>query len=129
MCNFTGILVQFCDVSFTYNIDWSNLALQMFDRAKIATSRSQFRIQIVPVLTRPEGFSINFQKFSMFFVSWLGQYWVCFFVAEVLPHHRGQNTVKGRLTQASKEKWRQALRGFFGGQVTERGRKRIPLFR
>ena len=54
---------------------------------------------------------------------------VCFFVAEVLPDHRGQNTVKGRLTQASKEKWRQALRGFFGGHVTERGRKRIPLLR
>ena len=51
-----------------------------------------------------------------------------FFVAVVLPDHCGQNTVKGRLTQASKEKWRQALRGFFGGQVTERGRKRIHCF-
>ena len=40
-----------------------------------------------------------------------------------------QITVKGRLTQASKEKRRQALRGFFGGQVTERGRKQIPLLR
>ena len=37
-----------------------------------------------------------------------------FFVAEVLPDHRGQNTGKGRLTQACKEKWRQALRGFGG---------------
>ena len=56
---------------------------------------------------------------SVFFVWFSGQCPVCFFVAEVVPDHRGQNTFKGRLTQASKEKWRQALRGFFGGQVSE----------
>ena len=55
-----------------------------------------------------------FHKFQIQFGS--VKYRVCFFVAEVLPEHRGQNTVKGRLTQASKEKWRQALRGFFGGR-------------
>ena len=73
-------------------------------------------------------FSID-SRYSVFFVRLSGQSRVCFFVAVVLPDHCGQNTVKGRLTQASKEKWRQALRGFFGGQVTERGRKRIPLLR
>ena len=62
-------------------------------------------------------FSINF-RYSQFSL-WSGLYRVCFFDAEVLPDLRGQNTIKGRLTQASKEKWRQALRGFFGGQVRE----------
>ena len=33
------------------------------------------------------------------------------------------------MTQASKEQWRQPLRGFIGGQVTERGRNWIPLLR
>ena len=75
-------------------------------------------------------FSINFRYSQCsLFGGRVRQCRVGFFVAEVLPDHRGQNTVKGHLTQASKEKWRQALRGFFGGQVTERGRKRIPLLR
>ena len=75
-------------------------------------------------------FSVNFRYSQCsLFGGRVSQYRFCFFVAEVLPDHRGQNTVKGRLTQASKEKWRQALRGFFGRQVTERERKRIPLLR
>ena len=75
-------------------------------------------------------FSVNFRYSQCsLFGGRVSQYRFCFFVAEVLPDHRGQNTVKGRLTQASKEKWRQALRGFFGRQATERERKRIPLLR
>ena len=69
----------------------------------------------------------QFQILPVFLVGWSGQHRVCFFVAEVLPDLRGQNTDVGRFTQASKEKLSQALRGFLGGQVTERGRKQIPL--
>ena len=75
-------------------------------------------------------FSIKFRYSQCsLFGGRVSQYRVCFFVAEDLPDPRGQNTVKGRLTQASKEKWRQALRGFCGRHVTERGRKRIALLR
>ena len=74
-------------------------------------------------------FSINF-RYSQHscFGGRVNVGFVCF-VAEVLPDHRGQNTVKGPLTQTFKEEWRQTLRGFIGGEVTERGRKRIPLLR
>ena len=69
----------------------------------------------------------QFQILSVFF-SCLEVGSVFGFVSSLLRFY--QNIVvrtqsKGRLTQASKEKWRQFLRRFFGGQVT----KRIPLLR
>ena len=64
-----------------------------------------FRLQIVP-LTRSDGFPLISDTLHA----------LC-----LVPDHHGRNTGKGRLTQASKEKGRRALRGFFGGQITERG--------
>ena len=64
---------------------------------------SQFRIQIVPVATRPNGFLFHFPHFPCYLFGSRVHIGFCCFVAEVLPDHGVQNTVLGRLTQTSKE--------------------------
>ena len=120
ICNvrFVGIIVHFLNSDL--QILMPNIALQILTVHKMqlrVLSVSNFDCIGVDLIGL---FSISFRYSQCsLFGGRIIQYQVCFFVAEVLSDHRGQNAPRNSVAKLCV--------AFFGGQVTERGWKRITL--